>query len=115
MKARQWMVYTLLALGLLLTEAAAAPNENNANEPAKTVTVEIKGFKYSPAEVTLAPGTRVVWINRDTPKHNVVFDNKVSSPLLAKNEQWSMEFKTPGTYQYLCGPHPWMKGVIIVK
>ena len=34
---------------------------------------------------------------------------------LAKGEQKQITFKEPGTYFYICTPHPWMYGQIIVE
>jgi quinohemoprotein ethanol dehydrogenase len=34
---------------------------------------------------------------------------------LVKGEQKEITFKQPGTYFYICTPHPWMYGQIIVE
>jgi plastocyanin len=30
-------------------------------------------------------------------------------------ESWSYTFDTPGEYEYLCTPHPWMRAKVIVE
>src|SRR5712691_2785686 len=52
----------LLVLGLALTTGASA---------APVPQLEIHHFKFSPATVTVAPGTTVRWVNRDEETHTV--------------------------------------------
>ena len=49
--------------------AAAAP-------PASTVDVNIAKFAYGPKEITIAPGTKVVWTNHDETPHTVTSNDK---------------------------------------
>ena len=37
------------------------------------------------------------------------------SDLVAPGKQWSHRFVTPGLYTYHCKPHPFMKGVVVVR
>lgn len=41
-------------------------------------------------------------------------DPTFASGDLAQGESWSHVFPEPGTYAYICGPHPWMEGAIQV-
>jgi plastocyanin len=38
-----------------------------------------------------------------------------NSGIMSAGGTWSMTFTVPGTYQYDCSLHLWMKGTIIVK
>ena len=37
------------------------------------------------------------------------------SPVLQPGESYRFTFVKPGTYDYFCGPHPQMQGIIEVK
>lgn len=84
----------------------------------KDSSVEIKNHAYSPATITVKVGTTVTWTNQDGVRHDVVATNASadapSSELLARGESYSFTFNKPGTYDYYCTPHPYMKGKVIV-
>jgi|SRR5579884_1151441 len=85
---------------------------------AETTRVVIDNFAYSPREITVAPGTRVLWVNRDDVPHTVTCTPKpkaFDSGALDGEESFSFVFQTPGTYDYFCALHPHMTGKIIVK
>jgi plastocyanin len=70
---------------------------------------------YLPANFTAKVGQTVTWVNRDASAHTVtstagVFDSGV----VASGATYSYTFTQPGTYQYYCTIHPWMKGTIVV-
>src|SRR5262245_41686092 len=97
----------LAALGLGRTEAAQA---------AGSVTVEIDHFVFSPAEITIEPGTIVEWVNHDQTIHNIILPGaKVSSPGMDSGDRYTFKFESAGDFSYLCGLHPHMTGVIHVK
>jgi nitrite reductase (NO-forming) len=61
-------------------------------------------------------GTTVEWVNRDSMLHNVQSTaNAFVSPLLKPYDSWTYTFEKPGRYDYICGPHSWMKGTVIVQ
>jgi nitrite reductase (NO-forming) len=90
------------------------------------VIVRIIGNSYYPKIVKVAPGTTIKWINEDvftymegefSGIHNVMAmdgPEKFFSPMLAHAESWSETFTTKGEYTYICTPHPYMEGKIIV-
>jgi plastocyanin len=80
------------------------------------VEVEIKRFSFSPAELRIPAGTTVRWINKDPAVHTSTSATEVwSSPSIAPGETFSYTFEEEGEYAYHCIPHPFMKGVVIVK
>jgi plastocyanin len=81
------------------------------------VKVSIDNFSYSPAEVTVAAGSTVVWTNRDDVPHTVTASDKrqFTSPALDTDETFSRRFDQSGTYEYFCAVHPHMTGRIVVK
>ena len=92
--------------------AAPQAQQNQAHETAVT----IDNFKFSPQEITIAPGTTVVWTNKDDVPHTVVTtDKKVKSKALDTGEKFSFTFTAAGTYDYYCSVHPKMTAKVIVK
>lgn len=84
----------------------------------KEVMMDITDFDFEQANIKIKVGTKVTWTNQDTARHNVVTDGDgaeaLKSELLAKGERYSYTFTKVGMTQYLCEPHPYMKGMIHV-
>jgi len=77
--------------------------------------VHIKDFKFDPATLTIKAGTSVKFINDDDDAHTATSSTKAfDSGGLDTHDSWSHTFATPGTYNYICAVHPYMKGVITV-
>jgi copper-containing nitrite reductase len=73
---------------------------------------------FSPATITVVIGVNntVVWTNRDSSPHTVTSATKAfDSGNLNAGDTFTFTFTAPGTYQYVCSYHPWMKGTVIVK
>jgi len=78
--------------------------------------VKIDNFSFEPREITVAPGTTVVWTNRDDVPHTVTSnDDKFGSKAMDTDDTFSFTFKDAGTYEYYCSVHPKMTGKVIVK
>jgi len=75
-------------------------------------------FSFSPAKLTVAVGTTVIWTNRTCTPHTitsdaVLFNSGLNHPL-ETGSTFTYKFTKPGTYKYHCALHPVMVGVIIV-
>ncbi|MEA1652469.1 cupredoxin family copper-binding protein [Nitrospirillum sp. BR 11164] len=82
---------------------------------AETVEIRIDNFTFSPAEVHVAPGTTIVWVNADDIPHAVAANDKsFRSKVLDTEEKYSRTVAGPGTIDYFCSLHPHMTGRIIV-
>jgi len=81
---------------------------------ASTVQVGISNFQFQPSDVAIQKGDTVTWTNMDTVVHDVKFKDS-ESPNLKKGDTYSRTFNSPGTFEYLCDIHPYMKGKVIVK
>jgi plastocyanin len=78
-------------------------------------TITIDNFAFTPAEVIVKAGTRVVFVNHDDIPHNVVGETvKFHSKALDTEESFAFIFDKPGEIVYFCGLHPQMKGKITV-
>lgn len=93
--------------------ASSAPN---GSSPTASGTVDIKGFTFSPKEVTVKAGGTVTWTNRDGFAHTVRSDNAAfaESKNLDQGSPFSHTFAKPGRYSYICGIHNSMKGTVVV-
>jgi plastocyanin len=61
-------------------------------------------------------GTSVTWTNDDDDSHAVASSSKLfKSKALDTRDKFSFTFTTPGTYDYFCSLHPYMKGVVVVE
>ena len=102
--------FVLVAASLLLamTQIATAAGTG--------VTVKIDNFTFSPADLTIVPGTTVTWVNNDDIPHTVVESNKAfRSRALDTDDKFSFTFNTAGDFSYFCSLHPHMTGKITVK
>ena len=78
--------------------------------------IGIDNFQFTPAVLTVKPGTKVTWINNDDVPHLIVDKRgKFTSPVLDSDQRFSTTLKQSGTYNYYCSLHPMMQGSIIVK
>ena len=83
----------------------------------QTVDVGIAEYKYSPAEARIKVGDTVRWTNKEKrTSHSVLFPGNPSleSERMFRDESWSRTFDKPGEYPYICGPHPEMRGLVVV-
>jgi plastocyanin len=103
--SRRALAVSAVALGLVIlgmTSGAAA----GAAKPA-THTVTIEGTAFSPADLTVAAGDTIVWVNKDILAHtatarNGAFDSKVIQP----GQRWKYVVKRRGDFAYTCSFHP---------
>ena len=86
---------------------------NQDNLP-NTAVITIKDFSFIPASITINKGTTVRWVNQDSVSHAIKSES-VNSQEFGKGQIFEFKFENPGTYDYICGLHPPMKGRIIVN
>ncbi|MBK9135155.1 MAG: cupredoxin domain-containing protein [Betaproteobacteria bacterium] len=100
----------------LVLSLAALARPITAAADATIVDVEIKGNLFVPETVTVRAGTTVRWTNKERrTTHSVLFPaERLESERMLPDEQWSRRFDAPGRHPYTCGPHPEMKGLVVV-
>jgi plastocyanin len=118
-----------LIVGLTLVACAstagsgtsAAPATSVAAAPAgKAAALQIKGFAFSPATLTVDKGTVVTITNNDSATHtftsgaNRTKDGKFDQQISGGTEG-TVTFDTVGTFEYFCQIHSSMKGTVVVK
>lgn len=97
--------------------------ETTTTAPATTTTapdgdvmiIEITGFVFSPAEVTVAVGTTVEWVNLDQTEHTTTAADRSWNATLGHTETFWYVAEEPGEFLYVCTIHLGMAGVLIVE
>ncbi len=84
---------------------------------AQVVDVAIRDYKFDPAEVVVKRGTTVRWTNHEKrASHSILLAAPVGeSERMFPGESWQRVFDAPGTHDYSCGPHPEMRGKVVVE
>lgn len=122
MKTLSLVVALFVAIATWMTGCASG---NSAGPQTGTVTVTIKDLRFDPAVVTIRPGAKIRWINRDTTAHTSTsadFSAEATSnppgswnsPVLDVGKSWTRTFDTAGTFDYACSIHPYIKGTVKV-
>jgi plastocyanin len=85
----------------------------HASEP---VSIEIKKFLFTPKEITVKPGTTIVWTNRDETPHTIIAsDGSFLSKAMDTDDRYEHTFAGEGDFGYLCTLHPYMTGIVHVR
>jgi plastocyanin len=103
--------------GLLFTAALAAcvAASGLAWREAEAA-IGIDNFTLSPAKLTVAKGTEVTWTNRDDIPHSIVLGAiGVRSKAMDTDGSFVYRFDRAGTFGYICGLHPRMRGQVVVR
>lgn len=118
---RSILIAAALAAASLGPALAADAIEVVTGAPAGGTEVKIAKMKFQTPELKVKSGSTVTWTNTEALPHNVHFkagagvEKDVEGPMLRANETYSVKFSTPGTYSYICTPHPFMKGKVTVE
>jgi plastocyanin len=77
---------------------------------------------FDPKTLTVSKGATVTWTNGDSTLHTVTSGSPESgnsgtefdSSYLAAGKTFQHQFSIPGTFDYYCTLHPYMKGKVVV-
>jgi plastocyanin len=106
---RTGLLVGLLAAGVLV--AALAMLAMMVRGP-----VDVKDFKFAPPVLTVASGARVTWTNHDEEPHTITSTTAAfGSAGLSRDDTFTQTFTRPGTYEYFCALHPYMKATVVVR
>jgi plastocyanin len=75
-------------------------------------------YSFAPARTRIKAGTTVTFSNVGDVPHDATAFMPVgdwSTGALANGESKTVTFSKPGIYYYICTPHPWMYGQVIVE
>ena len=105
---------TLSALAVTLMGAAGSATPPTSATQSHTITIE--NMQFSPAQLSVHRGDRVVWVNKDLFPHTATANNKAfDSGSIAAGGSWTYVANKPGDYAYGCTFHPTMKAAIKVE
>jgi len=87
-----------------------------AQKPAGPGTVAIADFLFGPEKITVKAGQAITWTNVDASPHQVTVQGATTlrTPVVLKGQSTALQFNDVGSYGYICGLHPAMKGQIEV-
>jgi plastocyanin len=109
--SRRMALRAALTVGTMLVMISLAGRASAAG----MVTVSIDNFAFAPAELSVAPGTTVVWTNHDDIPHTATSTGGAfKSHALDTDDSFSFTFEKRGNYEYFCSLHPHMVGMIKV-
>lgn len=92
------------------------PVEQPRARAAASTTVTISDFKFSPAGITIDVGDTVTWSNSGPTSHSATATGgNFDTGIFPAGETRSHTFNRPGTFSYICTPHPQMKGTVTVQ
>ena len=98
------------------TPAASAP----ASDAPMVGAISIKGFAFTPDDLTVPAGTTVTWTNDEDSLHTVTSGTPATpSGLFDSGEidtgvEFTYTFADAGTYSFFCARHDFMTGVATV-
>jgi plastocyanin len=82
---------------------------------AATYQVFINNYAFQPTNITIHPGDKVVWINKDDVDHTVsALNGSFDSGALDAGARFQFIFRKMGNISYRCSVHPEMKGSVKV-
>jgi plastocyanin len=116
MRRKVWSVAALVvlssgaALAIGIPRVQAADPVNMVEGPGDVT----KTWKFEPASITITAGSSVVWHNSGEQTHTATGDSFDTGDVGAGKDSKPIPFPTAGSFDYICTPHPWMKGTIVV-
>ncbi len=90
------------------------PAESATPAPNSTTTVDISGHAFNPAQLNVAPGTTVTFVNNDNVPHTATSDTKLFDLEIPPGSSYPVVLEGEGTVPYHDELHPDMKGSIVV-
>jgi plastocyanin len=119
-----WMAIASSFLIILLSLSSCSPTPKASvsqttpppvSAQTADVTVKIRNFKFEPANLAIAVGKTVQFINLDEEPHTATAtEGAFNSKALDTNQTRNYTATKPGTYPYICSVHPFMKGTLTV-
>jgi len=101
--------------------ASASAQDDDAEEgrprakAAATTNATIKDFEFAPKTINIAVGDTVKWTNDGPTVHTATAsDGSFDTGNLDEGQSGSHTFEEAGTFAYVCSPHPFMKGSVVV-
>lgn len=99
----------------LAAAAAAMPVLATQARAATTHTVRITNFTFEPANLTIAAGDSVTFVNEDSAPHTATADSGAfDTGRLRQGQSATLTFNGGGSFPYFCAVHPRMRANLTV-
>jgi plastocyanin len=109
--ARRFLLRRAVGVGVVVLIGARAHKA-----AAQEAEVVIDNFTFSPTPLVVGVGGTITWVNHDDIPHSIVCPAlNVKSHPLDTDDSFEHRFDQAGTYEYMCGLHPHMRGQVTVK
>jgi plastocyanin len=108
------LILVALAATVLVAVACGSSTAVDDDNPVRTSNVSLEDSEFSPAVISVAPGTEVTWTWNDGNRKHDLSGSGWSSEVIDKGT-FTRRFDEPGTYDYRCTLHSGMKGRVIVE
>lgn len=101
--------FTRLCAAAGLLPLAAGPARASSHQ------ISIKSMKFTPADLAIAVGDEVTFLNEDSAPHTAsARDDSFDTGRLTKGQSATIRFTAAGDFDYFCKVHPSMKARITV-
>jgi plastocyanin len=98
------------------TTAATSSSSGGTTASTGSGPVEIVDFKYDPETVTVKAGSKLEFTNKDSAAHTATAqDSSFDTGTLNQGDSATVTLDKPGTYDYYCRFHAFMKASVVVK
>lgn len=91
----------------------------DAPKPSNPEEIIIYEYKFVPANLTVPVGTTVTWINYDVAPHTATYrsfgDEAFDTGNMGAMQIYRHQFRTAGSYDYMCVYHQGMRGTVVVQ
>jgi plastocyanin len=91
------------------------PSEKQAVAKGQKSDVNIASFAFMPAKISAMAGKALTFFNSDDTPHQITVANGPRTEVFLRGQKASLTLDKAGEYNYICGLHPSMKGIIEVK
>jgi plastocyanin len=111
--ARRSLLRRALGIGVVALIGVRARKAAAREQEAEVV---IDNFTFAPTPLMVSVGETVKWMNHDDIPHSIVcLALNVKSHTLDTDDSFEHRFEQAGTFEYMCGLHPHMRGQVTVK
>lgn len=102
---------------LMASAPGATSGERVVRASGMTTVVTITDGGFSPSTLEVEVGDTITWVNDGQMAHQVESDvlGFATSPMIQPGEAFFQTMIEPGTFEYLCPPHPSMLGTVVVR
>ncbi len=112
---RSQLLGRVWAAALIALVASCSSDSNSVTAPApQAQSVNIAGFAFAPADLSVPVGSTVTWTNQDKAAHTVSGDG-FDSGSLAQNGSFAHTFTAKGRFAYHCQFHGSMVAFVTVQ